>query len=139
MSDPVKAASSIKQAAADMEVEAGEVDAKGAHLLRADVPEFKPGTDSAAAPAAATAAGPKRKETEHASPAQVLSPVEQVSADYVLCIQRSPTEGSKHKLVHGMKRDVAHACRARSRMRSERQRRESGPASGPGWDMEVWR
>ena len=74
-SDPVKAASSTaKQAPADMEVEAGEVDAKGAHLLRPDAPEFKPGTDSAAAPAAATAAGPKRKETEHPAPAQVSPP-----------------------------------------------------------------
>lgn len=80
-SDPVKAASSsAKQAPADMEVEAGEVDAKGTHLLRPEAPEFKPGTDSAAAPAAATATGPKRKETEHPSPAQVPPP------DSVLCI-----------------------------------------------------
>ena len=82
-SDPVKAASSTaKQVPADMEVEAGEVDAKGAHLLRPEAPEFKPGTDSAAAAAAATAAGPKRKETEHQSPAQVLPPDRQESADY---------------------------------------------------------
>ena len=108
-SDPVKAASSTaKQAPADMEVEAGEVDAKGAHLLRPEAPEFKPGTDSAAAPAAATAAGPKRKETEHASPAQVSSPAGQVSADYALCVQCPPTEGSKHKLVHAMKNDMCY-------------------------------
>lgn len=57
---------------ADMEVEAGEVDANKGTLLRPNAPEFQPGKDGAAAAAAARVpASSKRKETEHPSTSQV--------------------------------------------------------------------
>ena len=139
-SDPVKAASSTaKQAPADMEVEAGEVDAKGAHLLRPDAPEFKPSTDSAAAPAAATAAGPKRKETEHASPAQVPPLAEQVSADYALCIRCPPTEGSKHKLFHARRLRCEAPLQGKEQDAKQTSEKGERASKRPRVDMEVWR
>lgn len=70
---PVKAAagSSAKEQPADVEIEAGEVDAKKGNLLRPEAPEFKPAKDGAAASGAAAAASSKRKETEQPSHAQV--------------------------------------------------------------------
>ena len=87
---PAKAAGDKKDVPTDMDIEAGEVDAKKGNLLRPDAPEFKPVKEAlppsavAAAAAAGIAASSKRKEAEQASSTQV-----QTMPRHALCLERT--------------------------------------------------